>query len=173
MKYIKLFENFSEEGFPKSITIEPTNEFRKEMESHKVYDPSKQNMFGFVDPDFVKEGHKLFYGGNESNPKYNIVKIGTIPLDISTNLQKDFWASYNPYVSEIYVIESTASIENLKKIESSFVKPGELMNDWQVLQLKNDKGQSIFRNGYYCKFENGFKVGEVDNRGYFEIVSVK
>jgi hypothetical protein len=26
--------------------------------------------------------------------------------------------------------------------------------------------------GYYCKFKNGFKVGEVDDRGFFEIVAV-
>jgi hypothetical protein len=104
--------------------------------------------------------------------RYNMVKVATIPWDIKRNIQFDFWASYRPKAEEIYVTQSSASANDLKRIESAAHRD-ELRSSQPILSDVGEKGNSIFSPGYYCKFENGFKVGEVDHRGYFKIVAVK
>ncbi len=151
MKYIKLFENFSEEEKPKSITIELTDEFEKSMAEYKNSDNQK----GFTNSLSAIE----LYSNGDS---YNMVKVGTIPWDIKRDIQQDYWASYRPNANEIYVNISSASNE---EIENSLLKGDSIPSTAGIVSKLNP--------GYYCKFENGFKVGEVDHRGFFRIVSVK
>ncbi len=151
MKYIKLFENFSEEEKPKSITIELTDEFEKSMAKCKGY---TNNSLPTIE---------LYRDGD----KYNMVKVGTCPLDTAKDIQQDYWASYSPDANEIYVSISNASTEEIKN--SFELKNGIIPN---VAWCKNNGFVSKLSPGYYCKFENGFKVGEVDHRGFFRIVSV-
>jgi hypothetical protein len=113
------------EQLPMSITIKLTDKFKEHMKESSETTSGKQ---GFHTTDGKIE---LYNNGN----RYNSEKVGTIPYDVKRDLQFDFWASYRPKASEIYVKE---------KLEP----------------------------GYYCKFKNGFKVGEVDDRGFFEIVAV-
>jgi len=150
MKYIKLFENFSEEEKPKSITIELTDEFKKKMKESKNTDGNE---------GFASYGSKieLYNNGN----RYNLEKVGTIPYDVKRDLQFDFWASYRPDANEIYVDQSSATAKDL---ENSLLKGNSIPSTAGIV--------SKLTSGYYCKFENGFKVGEVDHRGYFKIVKI-
>ena len=151
MKYIKLFENFSEEEKPKSITIELTDEFKKKMKESKNTDGNE---------GFTSYGSKieLYNNGN----RYNLVKVGTIPYDVKRDLQFDFWASYRPDANEIYVDQSSATAKDL---ENSLLKGNSIPSTAGIV--------SKLEPGYYCKFENGFNVGEEDHRGYFKIVAVE
>ena len=151
MKHIKLFEqSFSEEA-PTSITIELTDEFK---ERTKEYKNSEGNQ-GFTT---FNTAINLYNNGS----RYNMVKVSTIPYDLKRDIQFDFWASYRPKANEIYVDQSNVSLNDLKRLDSS-----ELQSTQPIL---SEPG--IFSPGYYCKFENGFKVGEVDHRGYFRIVAI-
>lgn len=151
MKYIKLFEQIFSEEKPTSITIELTDEFK---ERTKEYKNSEGN-----------RGFNIFSSTitlSNNGSRYNMVKVATIPYDLKRDIQFDFWASYRPKANEIYVDQSNASLNDLKRLDSS-----ELQSTQPIL---SEPG--IFSPGYYCKFENGFKVGEVDDRGYFRIVAV-
>jgi len=151
MKHIKLFENFSEEEKPTSITIELTDEFKERMKEQKNSDGDE----GFISIGTKKE---LSNNGNS----YNLVKVGTIPYDVKRDLQFDFWASYRPKADEIYVNQSSSTAKDL---ENSMLKGDSIPSTAGIV--------SKLEPGYYCKFKNGFKVGEVDDRGYFKIVAVK
>jgi hypothetical protein len=151
MKHIKLFENFSEEEKPTSITIELTDEFKERMKEQKNSDGGE----GFISFGTKKE---LSNNGNS----YNLVKVGTIPYDVKRDLQFDFWASYRPKADEIYVNQSNSTAKDL---ENSMLKGDSIPSTAGIV--------SKLEPGYYCKFKNGFKVGEVDDRGYFKIVAVK
>lgn len=151
MKHIKLFENFSEEEKPTSITIELTDEFKERMKEQKNSDGDE----GFISIGTKKE---LSNNGNS----YNLVKVGTIPYDVKRDLQFDFWASYRPKADEIYVNQSNSTAKDL---ENSMLKGDSIPSTAGIV--------SKLEPGYYCKFKNGFKVGEVDDRGYFKIVAVK
>ena len=151
MKYIKLFENFSEEEKPKSITIELTDKFKENMqESSETTNGNK---------GFATVSSKIELWSNRG--QYNLVKIGTIPYDIKRDLQFDFWASYRPKANEIYVNQSNSTAKDL---ENSLLKGDSIPSTAGIV--------SKLTPGYSCKFENGFKVGEVDHRGFFKIVEV-
>ena len=109
---------------------------------------------------FASHGSKieLYNNGN----RYNLEKVGTIPYDVKRDLQFDFWASYRPKANEIYVNQSNSTAKDL---ENSMLKDDSIPSTAGIM--------SKLEPGYYCKFENGFKVGEVDHRGYFKIVEVK
>lgn len=154
MKHIKLFENFlneAENENPTSITIELTDEFRERMRELK----NTEGNTGFTSFGTKKE---LSNNGNS----HNLVKVGTIPYDIKRDLQFDFWASYRPKANEIYVNQSNSTAKDL---ENSMLKGDSIPSTAAIV--------SKLEPGYYCKFKNGFKVGEIDDRGYFKIVAVK
>ena len=153
MKHIKLFENFAEEEKPKSITIELTDEFKDHMkQSSETTSGNKGYANGFTLPELWNNGDR-----------YNFVKVGTIPYDIKRDLQFDFWASYNPKANEIYVSQSSSKAKDLE--ENSLLNSDSIPSTAGVV--------SKLTPGYYCKFNNGFKVGEVDHRGFFKIVDIK
>ena len=153
MKHIKLFENFAEEEKPKSITIELTDEFKDHMkQSSETTSGNKGYTNDFTLPELWNNGDR-----------YNFVKVGTIPYDIKRDLQFDFWASYNPKANEIYVSQSNSTAKDLE--ENSLLNSDSIPSTAGVV--------SKLTPGYYCKFNNGFKVGEVDHRGFFKIVAVK
>jgi len=137
---------------PIEITVELTNKFKEKMkESSETTNGNK----GFHTTDSKIE---LYNNGN----RYNLVKVGTIPYDIKRDLQFDFWASYRPKADEIYVNQSSSTAKDL---ENSMLKDDSIPSTSRVA--------SELEPGYYCKFENGFKVGEVDDRGYFKITAIK
>lgn len=151
MKHIKLFEqSFTEEEKPLSITIELTEEFVEHMKKSKNSDGNQ----GFTT---FNSAINLYNNGS----RYNMVKVATIPYDIRRDLQFDFWASYRPKANEIYVDQSSATAKDL---QNSLLGGDSIPSTAGVV--------SKLTPGYYCKFENGFKVGEVDHRGYFRIVAV-
>lgn len=151
MKHIKLFEqSFTEEENPLSITIELTKEFEEDTRESK----NSEGNIGFTT---LLNPITLFNNGT----RYNLVKISTIPYDVRRDLQFDFWASYRPKANEIYVNQSSATAKDLQN---------SLLNDNSIPSTAGVV--SKLTPGYYCKFENGFKVGEVDHRGFFRIVAV-
>lgn len=157
MKHIKLFEGyeFGKEA-PFSITIELTDEF-EELTNQSKNSDGDRGYTSMVSPiTLVNNGER-----------YNMVKVATIPLDIQRNIQFDYWASYEPQAKEIYVTQSSATVNDLKRLDAAAY--GDELRSGQPILSDN----SLFSDGYYCKFENGFKVGEVDHRGYFRIVEVK
>ena len=153
MKHIKLFESFSEEEKPNSITIELTDKFKERMrESSETTNGAK----GFATG---RSKIELYCTGQG---KHNLVKIGTIPYDIKRDVQFDFWASYRPKADEIYVNQSNSTAKDLED---------SMLNDDSI--PSTSRVASELEPGYYCKFSNGFKPGEVDDRGYFKIVAIK
>ena len=150
MKHIKLFEQSFSEETPTSITIELTEEFEEHTRESKNSDGNR----GFTT---LLTPITLFNNGT----RYNMVKVATIPWDIRRDLQFDFWASYRPKANEIYVDQSSATAKDL---ENSLLNGNSIPSTAGVV--------SKLTPGYYCKFENGFKVGEVDHRGFFRIVAV-
>ena len=133
---------------PIEITVELTNKFKEMMEESKNTDGNR----GFHATD---SKIKLYNNGN----RYNLVKVGTIPYDVKRDLQFDFWASYRPNANEIYVNQSSATAKDL---QNSLLKDDSIPSTAGIV--------SKLEPGYYCKFENGFNVGEEDSRGYFKIV---
>ena len=146
---VKLNEN--ESSKPIEITVELTNKFKEKMKESKNTEGNK----GFHSTD---SKIKLYNNGD----RYNLVKVGTIPYDVKRDLQFDFWASYRPKTDEIYVNQSNATAKDL---ENSLLKDDSIPSTAGIV--------SKLEPGYYCKFENGFNVGEEDSRGYFKIVAIK
>ena len=136
---------------PIEITVELTNKFKEKMKESKNTEGNK----GFHSTD---SKIKLYNNGD----RYNLVKVGTIPWEIRRDLQFDFWASYRPKANEIYVDQSSATAKDLK---NSLLNNNSIPSTAGVV--------SKLTPGYYCKFENGFNVGEEDSRGYFKIVAVE
>lgn len=140
------------EQLPMSITIKLTDKFKEHMkESSETTSGNKGYANSFTLPELWNNGNR-----------HNLVKVGTIPYDIKRDLQFDFWASYNPKASEIYVSVSNSTNKELE--QNSLLDNNTIPSTAPIV--------SNFKPGYYCKFENGFKVGEVDHRGFFEIVAV-
>jgi len=146
---VKLNEN--ESAKPKEITVELTNKFKEMMKKSKNTDGNE---------GFTSYGSKIELYNN--GDRYNLVKVGTIPYDVKRDLQFDFWASYRPEANEIYVNQSNSTAKDL---ENSLLKYDSIPSTAGIV--------SKLEPGYYCKFENGFNVGEEDHRGYFKIVAVK
>jgi hypothetical protein len=146
---VKLNEN--ESAKPKEITVELTNKFKEKMKESKNTDGNE---------GFTSYGSKIELYNN--GDRYNLVKVGTIPYDVKRDLQFDFWASYRPKANEIYVNQSNSTAKDL---ENSMLKDDSIPSTAGIV--------SKLEPGYYCKFENGFNVGEVDHRGYFKIVAVE
>ena len=160
-KHVKLSEGYdSEEKAPFSITIELTDAF----EEHTKQSKNSDGASGYTS----MVSHITLVNNGE---RYNMVKVATIPWDIRRNIQFDFWASYMPQAEEIYVTQSSATLNDLKRLDNAAYR-NELRSGQPILSDVGERGNSIFSPGYYCKFENGFKVGEVDHRGYFKIVKV-
>jgi hypothetical protein len=152
MKWIKLFENFSEEN-PSSIEIELTNELI-----------SKLNEWG-VNVKFDKRlnlKHNNYYSGN-----YNMIKIGTSGSNY--DIQNDYWVSYHPDINEIQLKRNITTKEDREYNYNH--KHNEI-----VVGKSEPVGKILsgrFENVLFEKFENGFKVGEIGDGGYFKIVGVE
>ena len=142
-----------EEDMIKKMFPSCEKEFKDHMkQSSETTSGNKGYANGFTLPELWNNGDR-----------YNFVKVGTIPYDIKRDLQFDFWASYNPKANEIYVSQSNSTAKDLE--ENSLLNSDSIPSTAGVV--------SKLTPGYYCKFNNGFKVGEVDHRGFFKIVAVK
>lgn len=172
MKYLKLFENFSNESeHPFSITVVPTEKFKRKLQDMKNSD-----------------GEPTFLTGNEfrlvryKQNQFNLVKVATTPIDSSKNdvngksvigKQDDYWLSYDPKNSEIYV--HTSRIFGTSYLLNDFAKKIELLSTDRRYSTEDYRDEGlIWIGGYYCKFEKGFEVGMVsDGEGYFKITAVE
>ena len=151
MKWIKLFENFSEEN-PSSIEIELTNELISLLKSRGVnvrFD-MKLNL-----------KHNSNYSGN-----YNMIKIGTSGSNY--DIQNDYWVSYHPDINEIQLKRNITTKEDREYNYNH--KHNEIVvgKSEPVGKILNGR----FESELFDKFNNGFKVGEIGDRGYFKIVGV-
>ena len=170
MKYLKLFENFSEESeHPFSITVVPTEQFKRKLQDMKNSDGK---------PTFLT-GNEFRLVRNKQN-QFNLVKIATTPFEVTKNefdgksflgKQDDHWLSYDPKNNEIYVHTS-----RVFGTEFSFNDDKELNSTDRRYAASDDyrKMGLVWTGGFYCKFEKGFEVGMVsDGDGYFKITEVE
>jgi hypothetical protein len=149
MKYIKLFENFSEA--PKTITVKFygdgfMNHYWNETPGDKVYQShgwasNLKNLQG--------EGHHTYGdGGLEMRKGYYY------PL-FKENKENSFWYYIVYSGDEINIIQSSEHSNQGVDIPNYFNSLKAITHNW------------------YCKFDNGVIPGEKDHRGFFRIVSVK
>ena len=172
MKYLKLFENFTDEDNkdPFSITVKPTEAFKRSLNEIKNADGK---------PAFLAVGSEFTLKNN--GVRCNLVKVATIPFDLSKNefngksfvgKQDDYWLSYDPKNKEIYV--HTSRIFGTSNTLKDFTQDSELLSTDRRYATEDYKDEGlIWIGGYYCKFEKGFEVGMKDHRGYFEITKVE
>lgn len=172
MKYLKLFENFSDESeHPFSITVVPTEKFKRNLQEMKNSEGK---------PTFLK-GDEFRLVRNKQN-QFNLVKIATTPFEVTKNefdgksllgKQDDHWLSYDPKNSEIYV--HTSRIFGTSDSLNDFTEENELLSTDRRYAASEDyrKDGLVWTGGYYCKFKKGFKVGMEDDRGYFKITKVE
>jgi len=168
MKYLKLFENFSNESEHLfSITVVPTEKFKRNLQEMKNSEGKPTFLTG--------DEFRLFR--NKQN-QFNLVKIATTPFEITKNefdgksflgKQDDHWLSYDPKNNEIYVHTS-----RIFGTEFSF-NDKELISTDRRFSASEDyrKVGLLWTGGFYCKFEKGFEVGMEDDRGYFKITAVE
>ena len=173
MKYLRLFENFADEDnkFPFSITVKPTEEFKRSLNEMKNADGK---------PSFLALGSSEITL-KRNGDRFNLVKVATIPFDLSKNefngksfvgKQDDYWLSYVPKNKEIYV--HTSRIFGTSNALNNFNSDKELLSTDRRYATEDYKDEGlIWIGGYYCKFEKGFEVGMKDHRGYFEITKVE
>jgi hypothetical protein len=158
MKHIKLFENFSEEEKPKSITIEFNNDtFRKEY----IYTLSKNDSSAIVYHNrnwFNLEEGELKLEDGYYYPIYKcITDLKRFRESKLTEGAYIMYLSYDKERNEVLISMSSEQV-SLDMTGSS--------SSESFKSLSNAKN-------WYTKFVNGCRVGEVDNRGYFKIVEVK
>jgi hypothetical protein len=142
---------------PKSITVKVLPEFIDYIKSIK--DEESRNT-GFI-------ANSTF----ELYPKA-MVKIASGPFEMKMFRQMFFWAQYQPEHNEITLSKTfcfgNKAITKHNDLKSSPVGAPQ-MNFGDI-----SKGDGCTEaGGTYCKFENGFDVGQKDHRGYFEIIAVK
>jgi hypothetical protein len=148
MKHIKLFENFSEEEAPLVITV-------------KVTAKGKDSMGLYTGPPEIT---MVSDKNNSQMESYNYY-IGNQNFEFGKEINI-YFAVYRHDIKEIqtmYLIPKTAE-QFGELVDSGFLTPQQIKNLPSDIRKVPDA---------YFKFENGIKVGEVDNRGYFEIVGVK
>jgi len=153
MKYIKLFENFSEE--PNTITVkfygdDFMNHYWNETPGDKVY---QSHGFASNLKNLQGEGHTNYGdGGLEMTEGYYYPLFKAFDKE---NIKNSIWYYIVYSGDEINIVQSTEHSDRGFDISNKF-----------------DSLKSITHN-WYCKFDNGVIPGEKDHRGFFEILSVK
>jgi len=142
---------------PKSITVELLPNFIKYIKSIK--DEESRNT-GFV-------ANSTF----ELYPN-SMVKIASGPFELKMFRQMFVWATYQPEHNEITTSNTFCfgndAITRHNDLKSSPVGAPQ-MNFGDISKGNGCKEAG----GTYCKFPNGFNVGETDDRGYFKIIATK
>lgn len=151
MKYIKLFENFTEEN-PSSIEIELTNELISHLKEWGV------------DVQFdirLNLKHNNNYYGN-----YNMIKIGTSGSNY--DIQNDYWVSYHPDDNEIQLHRNITTKEDREHNDNHKNKEIQVVKSEPIEKILSGRFETVL----FEKFKNGFKVGEIGDNGYFKIIGV-
>jgi len=176
MKYLKIFENFTDgdNKYPSSITVKPTAEFERKLKDIKNSEGKPSFFIPKSNPFTLGSEFTLKRNGD----RFNLVKVATTPYERTKNeldgksfvgKQDDHWLSYDPKNSEIYVHTS-----RIFGTEFNFDDKNEITNIDRRYSTEDYRDVGlIWIGGYHCKFEKGFEVGMKDHRGYFEITSIK
>jgi hypothetical protein len=153
MKYIKLFENFSEE--PNTITVKFygdafMNHYWEGSQGIKVY---QEHGFASNLKNLEVDGHTYYGdGGLEMRKGYYYPLFKVVDKE---NKKNSFWYYIVYDGDEINIVQSSEHSDQGVDISNHFDSLKAITHNW------------------YCKFDNGIIPGEKDHRGYFEIVSVK
>ena len=158
MKYLKLFENFTQE--PEIITVKFNgdgfiNQYWKGTEGDKVY-----QAHGFASnlKNLEEEGHHHYGdGGLEMRkgyyyPLFKVFDRFSSPAQASKN---SIWYYIVYSGDEINIVQSSEHSNQGVAIPNNFNSLKNITHNW------------------YCKFDKGVTPGARDHRGYFEIVSVR
>jgi len=142
---------------PKSITVKVLPNFIEYIKSIK--DEESRNT-GFV----TNSEFKL-------SPNTE-VKIASGPFELRMFRQIFFWAQYQPENNEITISNSFCFGNDAitRHDDLTWSPVGAPQLDFGGNEAT--KNGCMFRPDTYCKFENGFEVGQKDHRGYFEIIAV-
>jgi hypothetical protein len=157
MKHIKIFENFQVDGYPNTITVKFNGDgfmkqYWKGTEGDKVY---QSHGFASNLQNLLGEGHPNYgNGGLEMRKGYYYPLFKVFDKKV---IKDSIW---------YYIVYSDDEINIVQSSEHSNIGV-DISNYFD--SLKN------ITHNWYCKFDevkNGLKVGEVDHRGYFEIISI-
>ena len=191
MKYIKLFEDYSETGEnPSEVTIRVTEQFVKEFKL--ALNPVLQKVDMSVSALPGKSGVTLTKGQLKFigfTPKHedwfkDNSRSGDVPASATydrvsnkVNIDHVFWfAKYVPEIGEVFlegvhmVADQRKIVDFLDKIDRS-----NRFGDLDVSHLfKFGEGNNDFKKyrSLNCDFRE-FEEGSVDNDGYVELVSLK
>jgi hypothetical protein len=176
MRHIKIWENFSNENpYPLSITVKPTQEYKNRLAEIKNSDGK---------PTFLAGQEFTLWNNNDrmdgDNWTFNIVKVATTPFEIGTTefdgkkftgKQDDHWLTYHPELKGIRI--DTSRIFGTSNIFRGYEEITNQDARWARAGDYRREGLVWLPSFTYCKFDEGFEVGMVDSRGYFEIIDTK
>ncbi len=158
MKHIKLFENFSEEEKPKSITIELID-LSKFINQYKTGNEFNYHSRGLADGNWSKlQNGELTLENGYYYPMFRCI----------TDLEK---FRESKFKLGAYIIYLSYSKEHNEVLIS-------MSNESLDMDITSSNGQDKFKSlsdnarHWYTKFKK-VEAGEVDGRGYFKIVEVK
>lgn len=192
MKYLKIFEDFSNEN-PKAITVVASDGFKSKMRQ-------LGGVCTFTEP---------FVLINRNSDYYNLVKIGKIEnsgseIRKNPNLFSEigYWITYQPKSNEIVMLESHCNWEDLKELErrlNSFASAYYDNSPYRDLMKAQKNGlvlfseflenkitvpvppgydlprekqlKDLFKPAEYSKF-NKIEEGQSDMRDYVKIISI-
>ena len=173
MKYLKLYENFENYSDISTITIRFSSEFKQnEFHQHFIMNDKKPTEVSFLKGDNFR---KLEFDGSglvlEKNRNHTIALVeNSVRADGRNNFKQNSALIYLNWDKN--VIDIATSNEHTKR----YVRP---QDDFYQLSSfkKNSTSDRDILTGHattvYCEFKNGLKVGEVDDREYFEIIEIK
>ncbi len=166
MKYLKLYEDFENYSDISTITIRFSSEFKQnEFLKHFLRNDKELTDLGkTVYATKNKNWNALEFDGTGFELSKD--KNYTIALsDNNDNLKETTMVTYICWDND--VIDILQSNEHSKFHLSHRTDWKNWSNDY-IDDLKNANARST-----YFEFKNGLKVGEVDHRGYFEIIEIK
>ena len=172
MKYLKLYEDFENYSDISRITIRFSSE-SKQIEFHQkfIMNEKKPGEVSFLEGDNFR---KLKF--DESGLVLEKNRFHTIAL-VENSVSADGRNNFKENSDLIYLIlgRNIIYIVNSNEHTKRYVRP---QDDFYQLGSfkKNSPSDRDMLTGHapsiYCEFKNGLKVGEVDHRGYFEIISI-
>ena len=172
MKYLKLYEDFENYSDISRITIRFSSEFKqREFRQKFIMNEKKPTEVSFLISDNFR---KLEFDGSglvlERNRNHTIALVeNSVRADGRYNFKENSSLIYLNWAKN--TIDIVTSNEHTKR----YVRP---QDDFYQLGSfkKNSTADRDILTGHattiYCEFKNGMKVGEVDHKGYFEIISI-
>jgi hypothetical protein len=177
MKYIKLFEDYSETGDkPSEITVRVTPEFVKEFKLERN-DISVSALPGESGVRLPKDQTKFigFTPRHEDWWAEQPTDDGRV-RSRKVNISDVFWfAKYNPVIGEVLLqgVHTESSGKNLSGDLLDTISRNPDANVEHFIKYGEGKEDMKMYRNLNCIFRGRFKEGSLDQDGYLELVSFK